>query len=260
MSNRKDEKNLCNEFDRSMEEINHSALVCLEEDKRDEAFKLLRKNYPDYPCLKTAYNLAYFYFKFGEKNTDNRWYPNLHKTIELLKSAEKYDEDLFVLYSLLGHAYYQTVDYRNAFDCFKKAYMLNQTSTSLINYAFLSYLTKDIKAAEELFSHAHLQDEGNIYMYYCALFCKIVLTDKMSDRFLFRQDILSLLKQSYNYDISVIDDIDIIYLFFLIEDFKKVIGLYDSIFDAYLIGSSDFHIIAYSLHRLNRDDEIEKIL
>ncbi len=227
------------------EELNKSACRYLEEDLWDEAYACLEKNYRDNPCFLTAHNLAYFYLEFGEKSADGRWYPRPEKAIDILKDAEKYGGDL---YSLLGHAYYAAKDYENALLYFEKAYTMNKTAESAANYAFLMYILKGAEAAYKLFDEA-----CGVYMCYCSLFCRAMLFGSG-----LLNEVNDFAKQAENYDISEIDDVDIVLLYFLLNDFKKVIELYDSVFNDYLITPFDFHIISYSLHRLNRDRDIEK--
>ncbi len=226
-------------------EINKSAFRYLEEDLWDEAYACLEKNYRDNPCFLTAHNLAYFYLEFGEKSADGRWYPCPEKAIDILKDTKIHDGDL---YSLLGHAYYAAADYENALLYFEKAYAANKTSESAANYAFLMYLMKGAEAAYKLFDEA-----CGVYMRYCSLFCRAMLFGSG-----LLNEVNDFAKRAEEYDISEIDDVDIALLYFLLNDFKKVIELYDSVFNDYLITPFDFHIISHSLHRLNRDGDIER--
>jgi tetratricopeptide (TPR) repeat protein len=226
---------------------NKSAYRYLEEDLRDEAYACLEKNFRESPCLLTAYNLAYFYLEFGEKSADGRWYPCPKKAIDVLKDAETHSGDS---YSLLGHAYYSLKDYSNALLYFEKAYTMNKSVETVANYAFLLYIAKGAEAAVRLFDEAC---DGGIYMRYCSLFCRAI---QFGNNLL--NEVNAFAKSAEDYDISEIDTVDIAILYFSVNDFKKVIELYDSVLDEYLITPFDFHIISYSLHRLNRDEDTQK--
>lgn len=254
MNKRVIEDILLDKYDISMKKINRLAYSCLEENFIDDGLKLLQLNCKNNPCIQTLNNLAYFYFKFGVKNADGRWYPKPQKSIELLRNIEDYDGDLFIPYSLLGHIYYEMKDYNTAQHYFERAYQFNDTLGALINHAFLLYLTGEIENAEKLFDSAYLRDKSDIYMYYCSLFCKAVSPNNSVSS----DVIFSLLKQTDNYDILEIDKIDIIYLLFIVNDFENVVKLYESAFEEYFISPSDFHIIAYSLHQLNHDGKIRE--
>lgn len=236
----------------TMEEINLLACICLEDDEVDMAHELFQKNYLKNPCLQTINNLAYFYLYFGEKNGSRReTMPS--KTAEILNGIEKYDGNLFYSYSLLGHAFYRIKDFEKSLIYFEKALEHHKSISSTLNYAFLLYVNGHISKAKEFFCCAYLKDNSNVYSYYCYLFCELLFDSKVD----IYNEISYLYRKQKNLDISELDIIDVCKLIFLSKNYEQTILLYNEAFDKYVINPLDFHIIAYSLHRLNLDNQIE---
>lgn len=242
-----------NEKNAEIKERNQMAFQLIEAEKEEAALKLLEQNHRENPSLQTVCNLAYYYLFVGTKGAEDRLWLQPQKAIEILKDFEKFEGDFFIPYSMLGHAYYQTNQYKEAKECFEKAYACDKEK-GIENYSYLLYLTGEVQKAAEGFLAAYQKDENRYFMYYAHLFCTLLAgTNKDMDA-----EIRSLIKKTEFIPIEELCLPEVAELLFLQKDYASFIDVYDNCFDGFYISPLDFHAIAYALYQLGRDGEIKE--
>jgi tetratricopeptide (TPR) repeat protein len=200
--------------------------------------------------------LGYFYLYEGEPNEDS-WRYQEGKAISILEKAVSLNPKSHMPYSVLGEAYLIKNENSKAEAVLKNAVNIERTSANLNNLGVALYRQSKFQEAKEHFYTSHLIRKSKYYTFrpylnYGMALAKLGMRKEAVE--VAEYLINNLEKSSFEIDL-----IDIISIYYEIDDLRKVAELYPKAFEEIAISPEYFEMYIFALKILGCYDIIEKL-
>lgn len=231
------------------------AYILIEKGDLQNALKILKRAVIKKPSLQTYNNLGYFYLREGEPYKD-RWFYKVDKAIQVLNKSLEINDNHYFPYALIGEAYLKKGFFKLAEIFLKKADDLKETYVIKNNIGIALYKQKKVNQAEKYFNEAYDLNEGNFdrfdsYLSYGisqAQLGKKYESEKIADYLIIQRNDF------------VINIVDIMLIYLINKNYRKVLELISIALDEYVIDSNLFSIYILSLYKTNQQKKAEEFL
>lgn len=220
----------------------------------DGAYELLKYGAEKVPSVQTLSNMGYFYLYEGEPDED-RWRYQEQKAIFVLEKAISLNPKSHIPYSVLGEAYLIKNENNKAETVLKKAVDIEQTSANLNNLGVALYRQSKFEEAKEHFYNSHLKRKSRYYTFQPYLNYGMALAKiGMKKEAVEVAEYLMNNQEERSFEINLVD---IISIYYEIEDLFKVVELYPKSLEEIAISPEYFEMYISALKRLGYHDVID---